>query len=443
MHGEITVVRLGRAGLAALGRAWSQFWFQPRPTTPLELARIGIGASVLVHYGLATPYLLDFWGDTGWMPRALALESIEDPWTQSVFFYFTAPWQWIVFHGFFLLCCAAFMLGWRTSWVKWIVLIGQISYVYRNPMLIYGVDKILASLLFILCLAPIGRALSLDRVRAVRTAKRIDLEAAPPPYAGPWTGACTRLMQIQMAVLFLWSAVEKCRGDDWWNGDAIWAVFTNDELYTPIFLDVLASQYWLVNVATYVTVLIELAYPFLIWQRPTRPYLLAAAIFLHLQFAILMRMPYFSVVMIMGHMSFVRPEWLTRLGEVWKRKMGAMEMVYDGECGFCVRSMAWFLAFDGLAQIKIRDFRTDPSSVVSDAQMEKALYLVLPDGRALPGFEAYRYVVLRVPGLWWQVPFFYVPVLSRLIGHPVYNWIAANRGRLSAMRTALPRPLAK
>jgi len=31
---------------------------------------------------------------------------------------------------------------------------------------------------------------------------------------------------------------------------------------------------------------------------------------------------------------------------------------------------------------------------VSDAQMEKALYLVLPDGRALPGFEAYRHVVL-------------------------------------------------
>ena len=60
--------------------------------------------------------------------------------------------------------------------------------------------------------------------------------------------------------------------------------------------------------------------------------------------------------------------------------------------------MAWFLAFDGLGQIKVRDFRTDPSPAVSDAQMEKALYLVLPDGRALPGFEAYRYVVPRVPG---------------------------------------------
>ena len=154
-------------------------------------------------------------------------------------------------------------------------------------------------------------------------------------------------------------------------------------------------------------------------------------------------MPYFSSVMIMGHMSFLRPEWLTRLGKRWKRSMGDMEMIYDGRCGFCVRSMKWFLSFDGLGQIKVRDFRTNPSPVVSDAKVEKALYLVLPDGRALPGFEAYRYVVLRVPGLWWQVPFFYLPVLSRLFGRPLYNWIAANRGLLSAMRLRPPRPLMK
>jgi predicted DCC family thiol-disulfide oxidoreductase YuxK len=442
MPGAVTLALL-RERLATLGRAWSRFWFQERPTSPLELARIGIGAAVLLHYALATPYLLDFWGDAGWMPRDQALENADDIWTQSVFFYFSAPWQWTAFHALFLLCCAAFMLGWRTSWVKWIVLVGQISYDHRDPMLIYGVDKILASLLFILCLAPVGRALSLDRVRAVRAAKRVSLDAMPPPYSSAWAGACTRLMQIQMAVLFFCSGTEKVRGDDWWNGDAIWMVFTTNEFYNRLVLDVLASQYWLVNVATYSTVLIELAYPFLIWQRRTRPYLLAAAIFLHLQFATFMGMPYFSFVMIMGHMSFVRPEWLTRLGEAWKRKMGDMEMIYDGQCGFCVRSMAWFLSFDGLRQIRIRDFRTSPSPAVSDAQMEKALYLVVPDGRALPGFDAYRHVVPRVPGLWWQLPFFYVPVLSRLLGRPLYNWIAANRSRLSAIRLGLPRPLLK
>lgn len=436
MRDLVTFVRSGRDTFAAFGRVWSKVWFQESSTSPLELARIGIGLALLLHYGQATPYLFDSWGELGWMPRQL-LEDMSDPWAYSVFFYFTAAWQWITFHIFFLLCCLAFMLGWRTSWVKWGVLLGQISYDYRFLILSYGVDKILGCLLFILCLAPIGNALSLDRVRSSRAIKLKNLEAALPPYCSPWAGACTRLMQIQMAVVFFYSAISKLGGDDWWNGDAVWIVFTTSEHYNRFALGALASHYWLVNIATYGTILIEIAFPFLIWQRATRPYLLAAAIVLHLQFAMLMGLFYFSFVMIMGHMSFLRPEWLTRLGAAWKRAMGNMEMVYDGNCGFCVRSMAWFLAFDGLGQIKVRDFRTHPSPVVSDAQLEKALYLILPDSRALPAFEAYRYVVLRVPGLWWLVLFFYVPVFSRLFGHPMYYWVAANRGRLSSM--GLPR----
>jgi predicted DCC family thiol-disulfide oxidoreductase YuxK len=95
--------------------------------------------------------------------------------------------------------------------------------------------------------------------------------------------------------------------------------------------------------------------------------------------------------------------------------------------------LAWFLAFDGLQQIRVRDYRTNPSPVIRDELLDEALYLVLPDGRALPGFEAYRYVVMRVPGMWWMVPFFYVPVFSRLLGAPMYNWIASNRSRPSSV----------
>jgi hypothetical protein len=44
-----------------------------------------------------------------------------------------------------------------------------------------------------------------------------------------------------------------------------------------------------------------------------------------------------------------------------------------------------------------------------------------------------------------MVPFFYIPVLSRMIGHPVYNWIAANRSRLSVgnIWNSIPRVRAK
>jgi len=417
---------------AALGRAWSEIWFQDSPTTPLEITRIGVGAAMLLHYTLAIPHLFEMYGKDGWSPLDAAL-SLREPWMQSIFFYFDAPWQLAAFHSLFLLCCAALMVGWRTSWVKWILLVGHISYVYRNLTLVYGVDWIVSSLLFIMCVAPVGRAMSLDRVRAVRKAKLGNLEAVLPPYHSPWTGACIRLMQLQMVVIFFYSAISKLHADIWLNGDAVWIMFTSDDYYHSTMVALLASHYWIGNLATYGTILLEIAFPFLIWQRSTRPYLLAAAIILHLLFAFLMGLFYFSFVMIMGHLSFVRPEWWAALGAAWKRAIGEMEMIYDGRCGFCVRSMAWFLAFDGLRQIKVRNFRTDPSPVVSDAQMEKALYLVLPDGRALPGFEAYRYVVPRVPGLMWQVPLFYLPVLSRLIGHPIYNWIASHRSLLSSM----------
>ena len=72
---------------------------------------MGFGAALLLHYAMASPYLFAFWGDAGWMPRELIAQDTTDPWMQSVFFYFSAPWQWVAFHAVFLFCCAAFALG--------------------------------------------------------------------------------------------------------------------------------------------------------------------------------------------------------------------------------------------------------------------------------------------------------------------------------------------
>jgi predicted DCC family thiol-disulfide oxidoreductase YuxK len=446
MSGAATLARVIGNFFAALGSAWWNLWFRPSSTKPLEICRIGVGALLLVQYTFVTPDILEYFGDSGWMTREALFNHyyntdtmVHPDYVQSIFFYFKAPWQWIAFHILFLFCCLAFMLGWRTSWVKWVVLVGKISYGYRNPAPTYGADSILCILIFLMCFAPIGRALSLDRVREVRAAKRDNLMATVPEYKSAMAGAVLLLIQFQMAVLFFYSATMKLQYPHWWSGDAIWLVATLPDYYNHTLLTFLANHYWLSAAGTYGTLLIEVAYPFLIWQRATRPDLLCAAIFLHLMFAIFMQLVFFAFSMIVGHLSFVRPEWLRSLGAWWKQKIGAMEMIYDGHCGFCVRSMAWFLAFDGLQQISIRDFRTNPSPVVSDAQLEKALYLVLPDGRALPGFEAYRYVVLRVPGLWWLVPFFYTPVLSRMFGRPIYNWIASHRGWLSGFRWGVPR----
>ena len=69
MPRQLTFGHFVRSRIAAAEEVWARIWFQPMSTAPLELARIGIGAALLLHYAMATPYLFDFWGDTGLMPR--------------------------------------------------------------------------------------------------------------------------------------------------------------------------------------------------------------------------------------------------------------------------------------------------------------------------------------------------------------------------------------
>src|SRR2546422_4480839 len=52
------------------------------------------------------------------------------------------------------------------------------------------------------------------------------------------------------------------------------------------------------------------SYPFLIWGRRTRPFLLVAAMLLHLGIAVMMGLYLFSFVMAVGHLAFLRHEWL-------------------------------------------------------------------------------------------------------------------------------------
>ena len=91
MPAATALANCARNLLAALAGAWERIWFQERSTVPLELARIGIGAALLENYGLATPHIFELWGEAGWMPQAVAAQYVDDPWVQSIFFYFTAP----------------------------------------------------------------------------------------------------------------------------------------------------------------------------------------------------------------------------------------------------------------------------------------------------------------------------------------------------------------
>jgi predicted DCC family thiol-disulfide oxidoreductase YuxK len=419
---------------------WNRFWFAPASALPLDVARIATGLALLGLYGGLGANLFALYADGGWVDRAAASELRPGAW--SVLFWLPPGWpQHAVLTGF-VLALLAFTLGAGTRWAKWLVWLGHLSLLHRNPAVAYGVDNIAASVLLLLALAPIGRHVSIDRWLAVRQARRAALDHVPAVSRSARARWVLRLLQLQMALFFLVAGAAKLQGDSWWHGLALWYAINNHE-YANLPVRWLAEQFWLVNLLTYGTVVLELAYPFLVWGR-ARGALLLGAIALHVGIAVFLGLYAFSLLMIGAHIAFGRERWWAAAAAAWRARFGGLEMIYDGHCAFCKRSMAGFLAFDGLRQIAVRDFRAAPSPIVPDAALEKALYLVTPDGRALPGFEAYRHAVLRVPGLWWMVPAFCIPWLSRAVGTRVYGWIASHRHVISdcglpgALACALP-----
>ena len=119
-----------------------------------------------------------------------------------------------------------------------------------------------------------------------------------------------------------------------------------------------------------------------------------------------------------------------------------ISVVYDGQCGFCVRSLRIVRALDVWGLLRFVD-GTDRPQVearfpgLSDADLDGAMYAVGDGGRTYRGFFAFRRLLWSSPLLWPLLPIFYLPG-ARWVGPRVYAWIARNRRSLGCRTSACP-----
>ena len=110
-----------------------------------------------------------------------------------------------------------------------------------------------------------------------------------------------------------------------------------------------------------------------------------------------------------------------------------LDVIYDGQCGFCVRSLKVCRALDVRHAFRFHDanarsrvFASFPELAAAD--FENAMFAVAPDRTVTRGFFAFRRMVWESPLMWLFIPLFYFPG-SGLIGPRVYAWVARNRHR--------------
>jgi hypothetical protein len=275
-----------------LESAWRQFWFAEIPPHTYALVRMLIGLVGVAT--IAGAWDRAFWDVDGLMPV-------------------TGAWGyrgWLLSHGLahiagvlvrdlLLIVFACMTVGFRTGIMVPLAFFGSAGMLSWNILPFSAAQQLLHELPFCLMFVDSGSVWSVDawqRARGgqTRTPRRVPM----------WP---LRLMQFQLALLYLSAGLWKMGNATWRSGLALHYVL-NNHTYQRIPGDLPAAFFIGTVALTYLTVIWELAFPFLVWFRLTRPAMLAIGVFLHLGMFVSMEVGAFTPTVLIPYLAFLDPE---------------------------------------------------------------------------------------------------------------------------------------
>jgi len=294
-------------------KTWDQFWFTPRDPYWLGILRILAGLMLLYTHAVWT---IDFDGFLGPERRTsdhfLTLMNPTD-WAWSHFHWSSDPLFLWTMHFAALAAMLAFTLGFLMPWTGWIATFFAISYAHRASGTLFGLDQINVALVFCLSLGRSGKRWSIDRLWLLRKQKAKNPDPAGAgqgeentPVFCIWSNIGTRLIQIQLCVIYLFAGFGKLQGETWWNGEALWGAVSSYQ-YQSIDLTWLSDYPMLINFLTHLTIVWEVSYLFLVWPKWSRPLVICTAIAIHAGIALFLGMMTFGTIMIVANLAFL--EW--------------------------------------------------------------------------------------------------------------------------------------
>lgn len=293
-------------------RAFDQWWFGKGSPVTLGVLRILFGIAAFLNFAMLVPLFGDFFTEQGFTPIRLTpyyfgehprlnfLEGVTDPRLTGLVL------------GLTTLAAALMALGLFSRVSAAIVALGAITLQHRNPFLLHGGDVMLRVTLMYLALSPCGAALSFDRVLALRRGKL----SGPPPEISMWP---QRLIQVQLAIVYLINVWNKHYGHDWAEGNAVWYALNLNEMKRFPLPGFLMENRLFLSASTYLTIAAWMSMGTVVFLRPLRKYAIALGVGAHLFIEYAMNIPLFAFVMLSAYASHFRGEELV----VWYERLKA------------------------------------------------------------------------------------------------------------------------
>lgn len=286
---------------------WRTFWFKPQPAYTLGLVRMGFGAVMVLWALTLLPNLYELFGRHGVMPQRPSR-----PFTLTILDLCTSDHKLLLAWAVLLLSSIALTVGWHTRIASIIVFALLYSFVQGYREAFNAGDALLGVEALVLALAGSspGAALSLDQRRESGSFWSAQCRA-------PWP---TRLLQVQVSLVYLANVRAKVSGETWVDGTAVSYAWRRDLSFAYF-----PAPHWLygsallVNVATWGALILEMALGILIWNRRCRPWVLLAGVGMHLSIMLTMDVAFFSFAVFVAYLAFVSPDAARRLPEMLKQ----------------------------------------------------------------------------------------------------------------------------
>ena len=224
-------------------------------------------------------------------------------------------------HGVILLTMFLFAIGFCSRVTSVLTWVFMLFYINRSNASVFGVDTMTNILAIYLMIGPSGAAFSVDRLIERWLAARRGVSKLPPPAPSVSANLSLRLIQINFCLVYGMSGLSKLQGASWWSGTATWLTMINFEfspLHNHLYVTILryiAARRWLwelvMQSSTFMTLVLELTMPLLIWNRRLRWLYICGCSVFHLSIAVFMSLVCFSSMMLVLLLSFV-PGWTIR-----------------------------------------------------------------------------------------------------------------------------------
>ena len=348
--------------------------------------RIGFSATWLLFLLRELPHRHELYGPGSPWGHDLAEQLIADNGAFTVLMWSDGRVWFEIVYAVAVLSSVLLLLGWRTRTMSVIFMVGVLSLQNRSVFMGDGGDNVLHLMSIYLVLTRCGQVWSLDARRARRAGgarargERVVDRAGPALWSvfgfvlltmtvagaldgdwfvpallwavwaaqglwwavGRWAGGgeprilldviadivhngALVVIMAEACLIYATAGWYKIQGSRWQDGTAVYYPLNLDYFSPwPALSEALAANGTMVMLITYGTVVVQVAFPFTLFNRRVKNVLLAAMMTEHAVIAVVLGLPFFSLAMIAADAVFLPTSFLRRVGDWTARARGGL-----------------------------------------------------------------------------------------------------------------------